>query len=119
MNIFADPSQLFRALSDPTRLRCLLLLQQEGELCVCELTHATGQAQPKISRHLAQLREAGLVKDRRAGQWVHYRLDPELPSWVSDTLRAAADGLSEHAPFAADRAALRDMPNRPSAPRCA
>jgi biotin operon repressor len=69
----------FPALADPTRLRCLLLLATEGELCVCELTHALNESQPKISRHLAMLREAGIVSDRREGLWVHYRLSPDLP----------------------------------------
>ena len=67
---------LFALLADPTRLRCVVLLQREGELCVCELVHALDLPQPKVSRHLALLREAGVVEDRRAGQWVHYRLHP-------------------------------------------
>src|SRR3989304_3575780 len=76
----------FPALADPTRLRCLLLLAAEGELCVCELTHALGESQPKISRHLAMLRAAGIVSDRREGLWVHYRLNPELPPWAREVL---------------------------------
>ena len=119
MNIFADPSQLFRALSDPTRLRCLLLLQQEGELCVCELTHATGLAQPKISRHLAQLREAGLARDRREGQWVHYRIHPDLPEWVQSVLEKTVEGVAAEATFARDHSRLTEMPNRPGARCCA
>ncbi len=51
-----DTKSLFQLLSDPTRLRCLLLMQVEGELCVCELTHALDLSQPKISRHLAGAR---------------------------------------------------------------
>lgn len=110
---------LFRALADPTRLRCLLLLHREGELCVCELTHALDESQPKISRHLAQLREAGIVSDRRQGLWVHYRLHPELPAWAQAVLHATVDGVAGAAPFAADHAALCEMPNRPGASRCA
>ena len=64
MNI--DPEFLFRALGDTTRLRCLMLLELEGELCVCELTYALHIAQPKVSRHLSVLRETGLVQDRRS-----------------------------------------------------
>ncbi|BCU06976.1 hypothetical protein Atep_16530 [Allochromatium tepidum] len=78
MYIFAMPTitprDLFTALAQDTRLRCLLLLATQGELCVCELTQATGVVQPHVSRHLAQLRELGLVQDRRDGLWVHYRL---------------------------------------------
>ena len=51
-----NADQFFKALSDLTRLRMLVLLSHEGELCVCELTHALDEIQPKISRHLAQLR---------------------------------------------------------------
>ena len=78
MNI--SPESLFAAMANSTRLRCLLLLLAHEELCVCELTHAIGAAQPNISRHLAQLREAGLVNDRREGLWIHYRINPELPT---------------------------------------
>lgn len=110
---------LFRALADPTRLRCLLLVQGEGELCVCELTHALGEIQPKVSRHLAQLREAGIVADRRQGLWVYYRLHTELPAWAQEVLRATAAGVAGQAPYAADRQALAEMPNRPGAVCCA
>ncbi len=108
---------LFRALADATRLRCLVLLQREGELCVCELTHALDVSQPKISRHLAQLREAGLVADRREGLWVHYRLHPQLPAWAGAVLTATIAGVGDSAPYAEDRHRLHDMSNRPS--RCA
>ena len=111
MNI--DPETLFRALADTTRQRCMVLLQQEGELCVCELTHALDAAQPKISRHLAHLREARLVSDRRDGLWIHYRLNPTLPEWVQSILRATAEGVTATEPFASDKAALARMPDRP------
>jgi ArsR family transcriptional regulator len=111
--------ELLRALADPTRLRCVVLLQREGELCVCELTHALGESQPKISRHLAQLREAGIVADRRRGVWIHYRLHPEMPEWAAEILAATAAGAADQTPFRDDRAALREMPNRPGASCCA
>lgn len=117
--MFLTAAPLFRALADPTRLRCLLLLHSEGELCVCELTHALGESQPKISRHLAQLREAGIVTDHRQGLWVHYRLHPQLPPWAREVLRATADGVADQSPFAADRRALAEMPNRPGTVCCA
>jgi ArsR family transcriptional regulator len=66
--------QVFKALSDETRLRILKLLEH-GELCVCDVVAALDIIQPKISFHLGVLREAGLVKDRRVGKWIHYRLD--------------------------------------------
>jgi ArsR family transcriptional regulator, arsenate/arsenite/antimonite-responsive transcriptional repressor len=117
MNI--DPTDLFAALSNDTRLRCLMLLMGYEELCVCELTHATGALQPQISRHLAQLRGLELVADRRAGLWVHYRLHPALPDWVLGVLRETAAGVRGRPPFGDDEHALSLMPNRPGAPRCA
>ena len=65
--------QLFKNLSDETRLGIVLLLREMGELCVCDLCTALDQSQPKISRHLAMLRESGLLLDRKQGKWVHYR----------------------------------------------
>ena len=65
---------LFKALSDETRLRIVKLLEN-GELCVCHLVAAVDMSQPKISFHLKALKEAGLVKDRREGKWMHYRLN--------------------------------------------
>ena len=117
MNI--SPDSLFKALADQTRLRCLMLMADEGELCVCELTHALNTIQPMISRHLAQLREVGIVADRRQGQWIYYRLHPDLPPWVKKVITATAKGVVEAKPFAKDRAALHGMPNRPGAKCCA
>lgn len=75
-----------KALADQTRLRILNLLVQHPELCVCELTDTLALAQPKISRHLAILREAGLLQDRKLGLWVHYRLHRELKPWTQAIL---------------------------------
>jgi ArsR family transcriptional regulator len=109
----------YKALADPTRLRSLMLLVQEGELCVCELMCALDIIQPKISRHLAQLREAGIVSTRREGQWVYYRLHKSLPAWAKQVLKATARGVAEQVPFIDDRQALVDMPDRPGASCCA
>ena len=89
MSVVLNPAQLFKNLADETRLRILLLIVQEQELCVCELTCALAQSQPKISRHLAQLRTSGVLTDRRQGQWVYYRLSPELPVWAQAVLQTA------------------------------
>lgn len=113
------PDLLFQSLSDPTRLRSVVLLAREGELCVCEFTHALGVVQPKVSRHLALLREAGVVADRRQGQWVYYRLHPDLPRWAQDVIAAAVEGAKDESAFEADRAALAEMPNRPNSRCCA
>lgn len=101
----------FKALADGTRLRLLLLLLDEDRLCVCELVHALDTHQPRISRHLAQLRDLGIVQDERRGQWVYYRLSPALPEWAHSILEAAARAESLK-PFLQR---LQSMPNRPFA----
>jgi ArsR family transcriptional regulator, arsenate/arsenite/antimonite-responsive transcriptional repressor len=69
-----DLITLFKALSDETRLRILKLLSH-GELCVCDIVAAFDTVQPRVSFHLAALKSAGLVKDRREGKWMHYSID--------------------------------------------
>jgi ArsR family transcriptional regulator len=107
-----QPIDLFRILGDETRLRCLALLAAHDELCVCELTHALGVSQPKISRHLATLRESGLVSDRRLGVWVYYRLRTDQAGWVRRILDEAVAGSCTLSPYRQDRAALQDMAGR-------
>lgn len=68
-----DAQKIFSALSDPTRFRILCLLQ-EGELCVCDVMSVLKEPQSKVSRHLAYLRNAGLVEARKEGLWMYYRL---------------------------------------------
>ena len=65
---------IFKALSDETRLRILALLK-ESELCVCDIAETLKMSQPNISFHLGMLREAGLIKDKKSGRWIHYSLD--------------------------------------------
>ena len=65
---------IFKALSDETRLRIIKLLEQ-GELCVCDITAALDMVQPKVSFHLSTLKEAGFIKDRKQGKWIHYSLN--------------------------------------------
>jgi ArsR family transcriptional regulator len=114
MKSFAmDPCQLFKAFSDPTRLRCLSLLASHEELCVCELTHALGLPQPKVSHHLAALRRAGVVSDRKQGLWIYYRVSDEIPAWVAVVIRVTIEGVRDGQPFASDALALAEMPNRP------
>jgi ArsR family transcriptional regulator len=105
------PPEVFKCLSDETRVRATLLIANQGELCVCELMCALDDSQPKISRHLAQLRSSGLLLDRRQGQWVYYRLNPDLPDWVHEILhvtsRANTDWLKDNA------TRLQNMDGRP------
>ena len=81
-----DPVLFYKSLADDTRLKCLLLIAEQGELCVCELMHALDETQPKVSRHLALLRKNGLLQDRKHKQWVFYQLSPQLPAWASQAL---------------------------------
>jgi ArsR family transcriptional regulator len=68
-----DILTVFKALSEETRLRIIKLLEH-GELCVCDIVAALDMIQPKVSFHLAVLKEAGLIKDRKQGKWTHYSI---------------------------------------------
>jgi len=85
-----EPAVLFKTLADPTRLRLLNLLAC-GETCVCELTDTLRVVQPKVSRHLAHLKRAGLVEARRNGKWMHYR----WPKHSNPLIRHVLTGLRE------------------------
>lgn len=106
-----QPLDFFKSLADETRLLCLLLIEQQGELCVCELMAALDLAQPKISRHLSQLRKVGLLLDRRQGQWVFYRIHPLLHDWMRGMLQATL----AHSAHLLDHALIRlnEMNARP------
>ena len=95
----------FVALGDATRLR-LLNLMAEREICVCYLVEVLGQGQPKISRHLAYLRGAGLVKARRDGKWMHYRLVKPASKGAARILRQVMRWMEGDAAMMADRARL-------------
>lgn len=97
-----EPHNLINAISDQTRLRILFLLNHYAELCVCDLVTAIDTNQPKISRHLKVLRDAGLINTRRDGTWIHYRMNPELPTWGSSALKHLFDGCSLNTPYPAD-----------------
>ncbi len=111
-------TRFFKCLSDETRLRCLILLYRQGELCVCELTQALDLAQPKISRHLAQLRQCGLLNDERRGQWVYYKINPELPDWANKVLELSAEAFEKEERYQMDQQRLSSMTNRPADTIC-
>lgn len=73
-----DLADIFKALSDETRLQIVTLLLDREELCVCDFVGALGLTQSKASRHLRYLYHAGLVEDRREGLWMHYRISSNL-----------------------------------------
>ena len=100
-----DPVTLFQALGDRTRLR-LLHLMTEGEICVCYFVEVLGESQPKISRHLAYLRRAGIVAARREGKWIHYRIVRPSDAHQARVLDCVLDALSEDRQMQRDRAML-------------
>jgi ArsR family transcriptional regulator, arsenate/arsenite/antimonite-responsive transcriptional repressor len=114
-----QPESLFNILSDPTRLRALMLLQSAGEVCVCELTFALHESQPKISRHLALMREAGIVESRRDGTWMHYRLSRKLPGWSTKILKNMHSQISVQQPYKGDMKRIERMTDRPGDIVCA
>lgn len=101
-----ESHSFFHALSDPTRLRILALLHGHEDLCVCELVRGLGEAQPKISRHLALLRDLGIVRARQEGVWMHYKIHPELPFWAKGVLELALPVFAATPQGQADRLAL-------------
>ena len=96
---------LFAALADPTRLR-LLNLMAGREVCVCYLVEILSQGQPKISRHLAYLRKAGLVAARREGKWMHYRINPPSDAAAASILSATLASFRSDKQMQADLAKL-------------
>ena len=100
--------QFFKALSDETRLRIMILLTQ-GELCVCDLMFVLDEPQSKVSRHLAYLKHSGLTNSKRAGVWMHYSLKEP----ADEIYRAQINFLKEqssHLPqFRTDRGKLLEL----------
>jgi ArsR family transcriptional regulator len=104
--------RFFKALADPTRLRILNLLR-DREICVCYFVEVLGQVQPKISRHLAYLRSAGLVSARRQGKWMHYRI-PEQPEPAARLLKEIFRSMDNDAAMQADHKRLARACCRPA-----
>ena len=99
---------LFKALADRTRLRLINLLG-EDEVCVCFFVEVLKLNQPKISRHLAYLRRAGVVSARRDGKWIHYRLVEPPDSHAANIFREVRAGLAHEPAMKSDRARLEKI----------
>jgi ArsR family transcriptional regulator len=110
--MLAAMNPLFDVLSDASRRHILALLAAEGELCVCELVAALDDIQPKVSRHLAILREAGWVAARREGAWMFYRL-AALPGWGEQVIAALLQGAVPAAELNKSRKRLTRFEGRP------
>ncbi|WP_263350027.1 ArsR/SmtB family transcription factor [Acidicapsa acidisoli] len=100
-----DIERFFQALGDSTRLR-LLNLMGDQEICVCYFVEILGQPQPKISRHLAYLRNAGIVTTRRDGKWMHYRIVMPPNEGAAKVLQETLQWFKEEKTMQADRAKL-------------
>jgi ArsR family transcriptional regulator len=109
--LVTDARRFFSCLGDDVRLASMLLVHKKGELCVCELVEALDENQSKISRHLAQLRNCGLMQDRRRGHWVFYVLHPVLPEWAIAILEQASIAEARSLKVMTQR--LSSMQNRP------
>jgi ArsR family transcriptional regulator, arsenate/arsenite/antimonite-responsive transcriptional repressor len=97
---------LFRALADPTRLRLLNLIGDQ-EICVCFFVEILRMSQPKISRHLAYLRKAGIVAARREGKWMHYRITIPSDGVAARILRETMKHLREKPEMKQDTSRLK------------
>ncbi|TYK66929.1 metalloregulator ArsR/SmtB family transcription factor [Colwellia echini] len=81
------PTDFFKCLTDQIRLKTLMLAHYHGELCVCELMESLDEdCQPKVSRNLSVLKRARVIIDRKHGQWVFYRINPDLPLWAKSII---------------------------------
>jgi ArsR family transcriptional regulator len=107
--------QLFQALGDRTRVRILNLLA-DGEICVCFFVEVLGEPQPKISRHLAYLRGAGLVGTRREAKWMHYRITPPEHPAARRAFEAVLGTFAVDRDLQKDRVALANAVCSPRVP---
>lgn len=90
----------------------MFLMMQDGELCVCEFVNILQAPQPRVSRYLSTLREAGLVATRRAGNWIFYRLEEGVPTWQARMIELMALGESASSECQSDLKRLRERPVR-------
>lgn len=86
-SITVKPNDFYKCLTDDIRLKALMLTHYHGELCVCELMTALNEdSQPKLSRNLAVLKKAHIIVGRKHGQWMFYRINPDLPQWIKTVI---------------------------------
>jgi protein-tyrosine-phosphatase/DNA-binding transcriptional ArsR family regulator len=108
-----DPITFYKCLTDDIRLKSLMLTHYHGELCVCELMEALNEeSQPKVSRNLALLKKAAIISDRKHGQWVFYRINPNLPLWAKSVIAETTENNLELIMSPLER--LDIMQNRPN-----
>lgn len=111
-------AQTIKALSDPIRLRIILLLQSEGELCVCDLMAVLGLPQSTVSRHLAYLKRSCWVDTRREGVWMYYTLSRESCIICRELLQILKQHASTLPEAVTDRSALAAFQKAKNDPSC-
>ncbi len=105
--VIMDLASFYKCLSDPTRLRIVSLLVEQGPLCVCDLQECLGEPQVKMSKHIGYMRKFGLLEMERKANWNFYRVASDLPPMVTAALQAFQEHRSAIEPFATDLETLR------------
>lgn len=115
-NTYLDPIVFYKSFTDEIRLKSLLLTNYHGELCVCELMEALQEdSQPKVSRNLAVLKKNNLLSTRKHGQWVFYRINPELPLWAKSVIaQTTENNIALIKPELQRLDAMQNRPNKTS-----
>ncbi len=90
-----QPLDLFKVLSDPTRLKLFQILFNKESRCVCELVDMLDQPQPTVSRHLNHLKKLGILTSSREGTWMWYEVAKDLPEWCHDILEITYNTMSK------------------------
>lgn len=106
-----DIINFLKAMANPVRLRCLVLLQERtpGSLCVCDFMDLLDCSQSTISRHFKQLRDLQLVIGEQREQWVHYRINPDLPKNRNALLQSCIQQASIESPYCDDISRLKQL----------
>ena len=111
-HVMEQQTHFFHALSNDIRLRIVLLLAAEPQLSVCQLVRILNLPQPKVSRHLAVLREAGVVAVDRKAQWICYRLGDAMQPWQRKVVEATRESLRDDEQYLADQRMLKEIRER-------
>ncbi len=110
--VLITPIAFYKALADDIRLKSVLIIAAEKEACVCELLVALNEdSQPKVSRHLAHLKKAGILSDRKYQRWVFYSINSSLPAWMKQVISSTL--LNEPNFIEQELARLNAMGDRP------
>ena len=102
-NFTVQPIELFKVLSDPTRLKLFQILFQKQARCVGDLVEMLEQPQPTISRHLNHLKKLGILNAVREGTWMWYEMSDDLPDWCQNILQTTYQALSEQQDIMSDQ----------------